>query len=176
MTPQVSKDDRSDIESSSDEDDSPAPIQKHHSSTANGTNKSHGTNGYLTAAPYPDEHWLNSCLWSRATDAIHQTVCEWVSVTVETRAASPVWKFKIYINAVLLLVPFFTNFLFIYLFALSKLPKLTGTSHCLASEWKYFTLWCKHATLTYSSLADWGLFSLFVALHVIYFSKRFCRW
>lgn len=53
---QVSKDDRSDIESSSDEDDSPPPIQKHHSSTTNGTNKNHGTNGYLTGAPYPDEH------------------------------------------------------------------------------------------------------------------------
>lgn len=54
---QVSKDDRSDIESSSDEDDSPPPNQKHHSSTTNGTNKNHGTNGYLTGAPYPDEHW-----------------------------------------------------------------------------------------------------------------------
>lgn len=53
---QVSKDDRSDIESSSDEDDSPPPNQKHHSSATNGTNKNHGTNGYLTGAPYPDEH------------------------------------------------------------------------------------------------------------------------
>ncbi|KAM7380570.1 hypothetical protein PAMP_003857 [Pampus punctatissimus] len=52
----VSKDDRSDIESSSDEDDSPPPNQKHHSNTTNGTNKTHGTNGYLTGAPYPDEH------------------------------------------------------------------------------------------------------------------------
>uniref|UniRef100_A0A8C6SZI5 Ceramide synthase 6 n=1 Tax=Neogobius melanostomus TaxID=47308 RepID=A0A8C6SZI5_9GOBI len=51
----VSKDDRSDIESSSDEEDSPPASQKHHST--NGTNnKSHGTNGYLTGAPYPDEH------------------------------------------------------------------------------------------------------------------------
>lgn len=54
---QVSKDDRSDIESGSDEDDSPPTNHKHHSSTTtNGTNKSHGTNGYLTGAPYPDEH------------------------------------------------------------------------------------------------------------------------
>lgn len=53
---QVSKDDRSDIESSSDEEDSPPPNQKHHSSATNGTNKSHGTNGYLTGTPYPDEH------------------------------------------------------------------------------------------------------------------------
>uniref|UniRef100_A0A3P8TN95 Ceramide synthase 6 n=1 Tax=Amphiprion percula TaxID=161767 RepID=A0A3P8TN95_AMPPE len=52
----VSKDDRSDIESSSDEDDSPPPAQKHHSSATNGTNKNHGTNGYLTGVPYPDEH------------------------------------------------------------------------------------------------------------------------
>lgn len=53
---QVSKDDRSDIESSSDEDDSPPPNQKHHSSATNGTNKNNGTNGYLTGAPYTDEH------------------------------------------------------------------------------------------------------------------------
>ncbi|CAB1346657.1 unnamed protein product [Coregonus sp. 'balchen'] len=55
----VSKDNRSDIESSSDEDNSPppAPVQKHHNSTTNGTNKAHGTNGYLSAgAPCPDEH------------------------------------------------------------------------------------------------------------------------
>lgn len=52
----VSKDDRSDIESSSDEDDSPPPNQKHHTSATNGTNKNHGTNGYLIGAPYPDEH------------------------------------------------------------------------------------------------------------------------
>uniref|UniRef100_A0A3Q4AJV5 Uncharacterized protein n=1 Tax=Mola mola TaxID=94237 RepID=A0A3Q4AJV5_MOLML len=52
----VSKDDRSDIESSSDEDDSPPPSQKHHSSATNGTNKNHGTNGFLTGGPYPDEH------------------------------------------------------------------------------------------------------------------------
>ncbi|KAM6985031.1 ceramide synthase 6 [Aplochiton taeniatus] len=52
----VSKDDRSDIESSSDEDDSPPPNQKHHNSTTNGTNKAHGTNGYLTGATCPDEH------------------------------------------------------------------------------------------------------------------------
>ncbi|XP_064832039.1 ceramide synthase 6 isoform X2 [Oncorhynchus masou masou] len=55
----VSKDDRSDIESSSDEDNGPppAPVQKHYNSTTNGTNKAHGTNGYLSAgAPCPDEH------------------------------------------------------------------------------------------------------------------------
>ncbi|XP_010787676.1 ceramide synthase 6-like [Notothenia coriiceps] len=58
----VSKDDRSDIESSSDEEEtSPANHKQHSSSsssssTANGTNKNHGTNGYLTGATYPDEH------------------------------------------------------------------------------------------------------------------------
>ncbi|CDQ57201.1 unnamed protein product [Oncorhynchus mykiss] len=55
----VSKDDRSDIESSSDEDNGPppTPVQKHHNSTTNGTNKVHGTNGYLSAgAPCLDEH------------------------------------------------------------------------------------------------------------------------
>ncbi|KAK5921067.1 hypothetical protein CgunFtcFv8_024804 [Champsocephalus gunnari] len=54
----VSKDDRSDIESSSDEEETPPANQKQHSSsgTANGTNKNHGTNGYLTGATYPDEH------------------------------------------------------------------------------------------------------------------------
>ena len=55
---QVSKDDRSDIESSSDEEETPPANHKQHSSsgTANGTNKNHGTNGYLTGATYPDEH------------------------------------------------------------------------------------------------------------------------
>lgn len=53
---QVSKDDRSDIESSSDEEDDPPANQKHHSSATNGTNKNHGTNGYLTGGSYPDEH------------------------------------------------------------------------------------------------------------------------
>ncbi|XP_042587777.1 ceramide synthase 6-like isoform X2 [Cyprinus carpio] len=46
----VSKDDRSDIESSSDEDEVLPPLQKHHT---NGTN---GTNGYLSSSPSPDEH------------------------------------------------------------------------------------------------------------------------
>lgn len=83
----MSKDDRSDIESSSDEDDSPPPNQKHHNSATNGTNKSHGTNGYLTGAPYPDEHWLR---WYLNTGAMLQTpsislcvcvrVCIWVYV------------------------------------------------------------------------------------------------
>lgn len=67
---QVSKDDRSDIESSSDEDDSPPPSQKHHSSTTNGTNKN-GTNGYLTGVLYPDEHWLS---WYHANGAMLQTL------------------------------------------------------------------------------------------------------
>ncbi|XP_054602939.1 ceramide synthase 6 isoform X2 [Nothobranchius furzeri] len=56
----VSKDDRSDIESSSDEDESFPSNQKHHTSSTNGTNKNgankNGTNGYLTGASYPDEH------------------------------------------------------------------------------------------------------------------------
>ncbi|XP_016367160.1 ceramide synthase 6-like [Sinocyclocheilus rhinocerous] len=46
----VSKDDRSDIESSSDEDEVLPPSQKHQT---NGTN---GTNGYLSSSPCPDEH------------------------------------------------------------------------------------------------------------------------
>uniref|UniRef100_A0A8C2I523 Ceramide synthase 6 n=1 Tax=Cyprinus carpio TaxID=7962 RepID=A0A8C2I523_CYPCA len=49
----VSKDDRSDIESSSDEDEVLPPSQKHHT---NGTNGAHGTNGYLSSSPCPDEH------------------------------------------------------------------------------------------------------------------------
>ncbi|XP_065108391.1 ceramide synthase 6 [Paramisgurnus dabryanus] len=49
----VSKDDRSDIESSSDEDEVPPRSQKHHT---NGTNGAHGTNGYLSPSPCPDEH------------------------------------------------------------------------------------------------------------------------
>ncbi|KAI2660894.1 Ceramide synthase 6 [Labeo rohita] len=49
----VSKDDRSDIESSSDEDEVLHPSQKHHT---NGTNGAHGTNGYLSSSPCPDEH------------------------------------------------------------------------------------------------------------------------
>lgn len=56
ITVQVSKDDRSDIESSSDEEEGPPANQKPHSSSTNGTNKNHGTNGYLTGGTYPDEH------------------------------------------------------------------------------------------------------------------------
>lgn len=69
-TVQVSKDDRSDIESSSDEEDGPPANQKHHSSATNGTNKNHGSNGYLTGGSYPDEHW-SSC----ATGVTHLCVC-----------------------------------------------------------------------------------------------------
>lgn len=53
ISSQVSKDDRSDIESSSDEDEVLPPSQKHHT---NGTNGAHGTNGYLSPSPCPDEH------------------------------------------------------------------------------------------------------------------------
>ncbi|KAI4887078.1 hypothetical protein NFI96_013970 [Prochilodus magdalenae] len=49
----VSKDDRSDIESSSDEEELSPPAQKHHT---NGTNGAHGSNGYLSASPCHDEH------------------------------------------------------------------------------------------------------------------------
>ncbi|KAA0715432.1 Ceramide synthase 6 [Triplophysa tibetana] len=49
----VSKDDRSDIESSSDEVELRPPPHKHHT---NGTNGAHGTNGYLSSAHCPDEH------------------------------------------------------------------------------------------------------------------------
>ncbi|XP_054644429.1 ceramide synthase 6 isoform X3 [Dunckerocampus dactyliophorus] len=51
----VSKDDRSDIESSSDEDENQTK-QKTHNSATNGTNKPHGSNGFLTGTSYPDEH------------------------------------------------------------------------------------------------------------------------
>lgn len=98
--PQVSKDDRSDIESSSDEDDSPPPNQKHHTSATNGTNKSHGTNGYLIGAPYPDEHWYHKSgatlqtpsilLCVRAYERVWERVC-----VVGTWTTSPVWKFWI---------------------------------------------------------------------------------
>lgn len=95
---QVSKDDRSDIESSSDEDDSPPPLQKHHSSATNGTNKNHGTNGYLTGVPYPDEHWLSLYLY--ISGAVTQTpsiyLCVYVfECVVDTRTASSLrhWSF-----------------------------------------------------------------------------------
>lgn len=47
--PQVSKDDRSDIESSSDDEDSERPGKKPHTSTT--TNGTSGTNGYLLTGP-----------------------------------------------------------------------------------------------------------------------------
>ncbi|MBN3300226.1 CERS6 synthase, partial [Amia calva] len=52
----VSKDDRSDIESSSDEEDTQSPTPKIHSSATNGTNRANGTNGYLSGTPCQDEH------------------------------------------------------------------------------------------------------------------------
>ncbi|GAA6077284.1 ceramide synthase 6 isoform X1, partial [Tachysurus ichikawai] len=48
----VSKDDRSDIESSSDEEEVAPSGHKHHT---NGTNGSHGTNGFLSSTCH-DEH------------------------------------------------------------------------------------------------------------------------
>ncbi|KAM9486772.1 ceramide synthase 6 isoform 1-T1 [Clarias gariepinus] len=48
----VSKDDRSDIESSSDEEEMAPSAHKHHT---NGTNGSHGTNGFLSSVCH-DEH------------------------------------------------------------------------------------------------------------------------
>lgn len=50
---QVSKDDRSDIESSSDEEEVAPPSHKHHT---NGTNGAHGSNGFLCSSLCPDEH------------------------------------------------------------------------------------------------------------------------
>lgn len=96
-SPQVSKDDRSDIESSSDEDNGPppAPVQKHYNSTTNGTNKAHGTNGYLSAgAPCPDEHWPP--LWdiykhrSKAANTIHR----YYMCACATWTTLPVWYWK----------------------------------------------------------------------------------
>ncbi|XP_071977915.1 ceramide synthase 6 isoform X2 [Engystomops pustulosus] len=52
----VSKDDRSDIESSSDEEDSVPRTQKSHHPSTNGVNSSNGINGYLTGATSTDEH------------------------------------------------------------------------------------------------------------------------
>ncbi|XP_033900189.3 ceramide synthase 6-like isoform X1 [Acipenser ruthenus] len=52
----VSNDDRSDIESSSDEEDAPSPTKKTHNTATNGTNGANGTNGYLTGTTCPDEH------------------------------------------------------------------------------------------------------------------------
>uniref|UniRef100_W5MNR4 Ceramide synthase 6 n=1 Tax=Lepisosteus oculatus TaxID=7918 RepID=W5MNR4_LEPOC len=51
----VSKDDRSDVESSSDEDEEQPPTQKVHNSATNGTNGATRTNGYLSGAPCQDE-------------------------------------------------------------------------------------------------------------------------
>ncbi|XP_048835181.1 ceramide synthase 6 isoform X2 [Brienomyrus brachyistius] len=52
----VSKDDRSDIESSSDEEEGPPPTQKLHNSATNGTSGANGTNGYLSGPSCRDEH------------------------------------------------------------------------------------------------------------------------
>lgn len=58
----VSKDDRSDMESSSDEDDMASPPHKTNGGGAgsnfssNGTNGAHSTNGYLSGTPGHDEH------------------------------------------------------------------------------------------------------------------------
>ncbi|MBN3287087.1 CERS6 synthase, partial [Polyodon spathula] len=52
----VSNDDRSDIESSSDEEDAPSPAKKTHNTATNGTNGANGTNGYLTGTTCLDEH------------------------------------------------------------------------------------------------------------------------
>ncbi|XP_018424052.1 PREDICTED: ceramide synthase 6 [Nanorana parkeri] len=52
----VSKDDRSDIESSSEDEDSPPRVQKPHTSSTNGVNGTNGMNGYLMAGTSSDEH------------------------------------------------------------------------------------------------------------------------
>lgn len=188
----MSKDDRSDIESSSDEDDSPPPNQKHHSSTTtNGTNKNHGTNGYLTGAPYPDEHWLSQY---HDTGAMLQTqyinVCA-CACAVETWTTLPVryWKFLIdlcecsFVISLSYLTNFLTRFhLFIYTFASNctwNIEALLSVQPILSldNEWKHSTLWCKHATLTYSSLAYWGCDFSYVFVFVCYlFFINFCRW
>lgn len=97
-SPQVSKDDRSDIESSSDEDNGPppTPVQKHHNSTTNGTNKVHGTNGYLSAgAPCPDEHWpLQMSTGAKLQTPFIDTTC----VRVWTWTTLPVWYWKFLVS------------------------------------------------------------------------------
>lgn len=90
---------------------------------------------------------------------------------------------KIYVNAVLLLVSIFTNFLpqlipFIYIFASNYTQwaieplLLVQPTLCLAN-----TLWYKHATLTYSSLAYWGCVFFCLCLFMLFiFYKPICRW
>lgn len=157
---QVSKDDRSDIESSSDEDDNPPPNQKHHNSATNGTNKNHGTNGYLTGAPYPDEHWPS---WYHNTGAMLQTpsinlcvcACVYFECVVETWTTLPVWYWKFLIDFMWMqfcyqfwfVTNFLTQFLlFIYIFASNctqwniKALLLVQPTLCLANEWKHSTL------------------------------------
>uniref|UniRef100_A0A8C3RRS0 Ceramide synthase 6 n=1 Tax=Chelydra serpentina TaxID=8475 RepID=A0A8C3RRS0_CHESE len=53
----VAKDDRSDVESSSDEDDSvPRSNNPHNTTTTNGTSGANGTNGYLTGSTCSEDH------------------------------------------------------------------------------------------------------------------------
>nr|DBA19797.1 TPA: hypothetical protein GDO54_015574 [Pyxicephalus adspersus] len=52
----VSKDDRSDIESSSEDEDSPPRVLKPHTSSTNGVNSTKGINGYFMAGTSSDEH------------------------------------------------------------------------------------------------------------------------
>jgi len=54
---QVAKDDRSDIESSSDEEETvPRSKTPHSTITTNGTGGANGTNGYLTGGTCSEEH------------------------------------------------------------------------------------------------------------------------
>lgn len=165
---QVSKDDRSDIESSSDEEDGPPANQKHHSSTTNGTNKNHGTNGYLTGGTYPDEHW-SSC----ATGIIHP----WVCVCVYDRGMNDIVclvlevpdRFMFVFISVWLLTKSFTHSL------ISRLS-LHQTAQGLSNECEHSTLQCKHVTNTQSSdpLGVW-LFLYFCLSVLFIFYKYFCR-
>lgn len=54
---QVAKDDRSDIESSSDEEETvPRSKTPHSTISTNGTSGANGTNGYLTGGTCSEEH------------------------------------------------------------------------------------------------------------------------
>ena len=59
--------------------------------------------------------------------------------------------------------------IFIYIFA-SNCTRNIQVRHtlCLANQRKHSTLWCPHATLTYSSLAYWGCESSYVCVILCY--------
>lgn len=76
---QVSKDDRSDIESSSDEEDALTNGTKlHHHSPFKGTTNANGTNGHLTTGTWVGDHYMASS----------RTMCN----VGEVQKGQPWWK------------------------------------------------------------------------------------